>query len=133
MRIFNAYGATGPLAIALTVMFATAAGCSVSEDDRPHDFTYIVEAVLAPSCGTATCHSTLSKSAGLAFDTVANARATFSYYGLTDPGSPENSKLIEVITASRYDNSERMPLDGPLLDKDVDLLRAWITDGAALQ
>ena len=133
MRKSNARGATGLAAIALTVMLPTVAGCSVSQDDRPHDFTYIVEAVLAPTCGTATCHSTLSKAAGLAFDTVANARATFSYYGLTDPGSPENSKLILVLTASRYDNNQRMPLDGPMPDKDIDLLRAWITDGAALQ
>ena len=113
-------------------MIAAVAACGVSEDDRPHDFTYIVEAILAPTCGTATCHSTLSKEAGYMFDTVDNARATFNYYSLTDPGSPDDSELIEVLTAPRF-NDERMPLDGPMPDKDIDLLRAWITDGAVTQ
>ena len=107
-------------------------GVIVAPDDRPHDFTYIVEAILAPTCGTATCHSTLSKEAGYMFDTVDNARATFNYYSLTDPGSPDDSELIEVLTAPRF-NDERMPRAGPMPDKDIDLLRAWITDGAVTQ
>ena len=125
-------GATGLGSIALIVGLSTALGCGVSQDDRPADFTYIVEAILAPTCGTATCHSTLSKESGYRFDTVENARATFEYYSLTDPGSPENSELIQVLTAPRF-NDQRMPLDGPMPDKDIDLLRTWITNGAVTQ
>ena len=112
-------------------LLAMVAGCGVATDDRPADFTYIVEAVLAPSCGTATCHSTLSKEADIAFDTVANAKLAFARRNLVDPGNPSASEIIQVLQRPS-DTDKRMPPDGPIPNEYIDLISAWITAGAVI-
>ena len=120
---------TGPLG-ALAIL-AASTGCGVATDDRPANFDYIVETVLAPSCGTATCHSTLTKTADVAFDTVANAKAAFNRRNLVDPGNPSASEIIQLMQSSNK-SSKRMPPDEPVATEDIDLISAWITAGAVI-
>ena len=102
--------------------FALFAACGTTPDDRPATFEYVSLTVLAPSCGTVACHSTTTQTQGYAFDTLAGARLALR--SLVSAGHPEGSRLIEVIT------SNQMPPDVPMLDQDVALIEAWITNGA---
>ena len=61
----------------LIAALACAAGCTDATDERPATFEYIVTAVLRPSCGTATCHNSMTKRKGLAFDTIEAAKEAF--------------------------------------------------------
>lgn len=109
------------------------AACGVSEDApgnrRPATLEYITEAVLAPSCGNAQCHSSFRNEANYAFDTVENARKSLSLEdnpGVVVPMSPDESLLIQVLTRT----VDRMPYDQPLPEADQAFLRRWIQDGA---
>lgn len=106
------------------VAAAVLAGCNTSENDRPATLEYITEAILQPSCSQATCHSSYRMEEGYAFDTVDISRK--SLQGIVVPGDPETSKLYIVLTR----NKERMPLDAPLFDKDIALIKLWIESGA---
>lgn len=115
------------------VGMACALGCNATED-RPETLAYITEAILAPSCGTANCHSAMKREYDYAFDSVAAAQAAMAN-GLIAPCAeapcpPGNSFLIQVITTTDGITG-RMPLDAPLANKDIDLIATWIEDGAA--
>lgn len=120
----------------LLIAALAAGGCADTTDERPATFEYLVTAVLAPSCGTATCHSTMTEAEGYAFDTVESARATFVRQPLDgcfppDPCDPALSRLYRVVTTDGSESSlPRMPIDSPLPDADVALIERWILDGA---
>ncbi len=113
---------------ALAATFAGLSGCGSEQDDRPAKLDYIVVTVLRPACGTASCHSTLTKTAGYAFDTLEAARDAFGDYKLVVPGDPEASKLWKVLVGNKI----RMPPDGPIPDADLSLIENWILDGGDL-
>lgn len=102
---------------------AAAAACNQTENDRPATLEYITEAILQPSCSQYECHSTFHRAAGYAFDTVEISRKSLT--GIVTPSDPE-SFLVQVLTRT----VKRMPYDSPLPDKDVELIRTWIMDGA---
>ena len=103
-------------------------GCA-AVDDRPAKFDYIVAAILRPGCATANCHDAMTRRQGLDFSTVAAAGATVDNEGLVPigGGDPADTQLIFLLTT---DGDKRMPLDGPLPDADIQLISAWIMDGA---
>jgi hypothetical protein len=126
-------------AICLLPALAGLAGCADEVDERPASFPYIWAAVLRPSCTTSGCHSRLSATYGLQFETLEG-----SYYALTGracgveldgeaprnfvvPGHPDRSKLMYLLTG---DQVRRMPPDAPLPDPDIDLVERWILEGA---
>lgn len=107
---------------------ALVGGCAASTDERPAEFDYIVTTILRPGCATATCHSAMTNREGYDFSTVEAAAETFDRTGLAPPGfAADDTKLIRVLTTS---GEERMPIDGPLPDADLELIRTWIADGA---
>lgn len=112
------------LAVALA-----AAGCAADTDERPADFPYIASAILRPGCGTATCHSAMTNREELDFSTVeSSARAMDE--GLVPIGGtsdPYDTELMHVLTTSGED---RMPIDSPLPQADLDLIATWIMNGA---
>jgi hypothetical protein len=111
----------------------TFAGCADSTDERPATFEYLVTAVLAPSCGTATCHSSMTNTSDYAFDTVAAARATFRRRDLvTQLDEPDANRLMRVVLTDGSGDDPRMPVDSPLPDADIQLMRQWIIDGAVV-
>ncbi len=107
-------------------------GCNATED-RPETLAYITEAILAPNCATANCHSAMKNEYGYAFDSVAASQRSMAM-GLIAPCAdvpcpPGNSALITYITVGDG-ISGRMPLDTPLANKDIELIANWIEDGA---
>ena len=104
------------------ILFAVAllalAACGEETDDRPLTAQYLVPAIFKPSCATAACHSTATARSGLILDTIA--------------GVCRASTLAErgPLTAFMVDGAKnRMPLDSPLPQPDIDLLLAWYFPG----
>jgi hypothetical protein len=101
-------------------------------DTRPETADYIIEAILAPSCGRGGCHSSETKAHDIAFDTIPAALAAMNGSGgghgrvLVIAGSPNDSELVTILTDTR----EPMPEDAPLPDVDIDLITRWVADGA---
>jgi len=112
---------------------SAAIGCADTTDERPATFEYIVTTVLKPSCGTATCHSSMTRTEDLAFDTVAAASEAFDSRPLApqplpgDPGEPGQSELLFYLTTT---GDKRMPVDSPMPEADIALIERWIIDGA---
>jgi hypothetical protein len=120
------------------LVLALLVACGTTKDDRPRTIAYVTEAVLAPTCGGAECHSEFSQNRGDIFDTVAGARASLVHNLLSfdstqyDPGKPDNSALIIWITQDDPFglNIGRMPYDAPLPNADVNFLKQYIREGA---
>lgn len=106
-----------------------ASGCATTTDDRPVTADYIAEAILAPACGRAACHSSGVKPKNYAFDTVAAAKEAL--LRLVQPGNADMSELMQVMREATRTKGGAMPPDGPLPDADIALIRTWIDDGAS--
>ena len=116
-----------------------------TQDDRPATFEFITQAILKPSCGTAECHSAMKAEKQDVFDSVDGARTTFTVThtdlvftcATLQPPEPSpcnnddvnNSYLVQVISTADNEG-DRMPLDQALSNKDIELIRTWIQDGA---
>jgi len=101
-----------------------ASACGQHTDDRPITLPYITEAILAPSCGNAECHSSFTQQDGYVFDTVSAARDSINNSGLVVCGEPESSFLVQVMTRTK----DRMPEDQPIANKDLELIEDWIAN-----
>jgi hypothetical protein len=103
--------------LVLAALLATAACATDDPDERPPTAEYIIPAILRPSCGTASCHSSATAREGLAFGTFEEACTSALGFSL-------NSYL-------REDGSQgiRMPLDAPLPEADIDLIDTWYANG----
>ncbi len=107
------------------VLLATLASCT-DPGEREADWEFIHAAIIEPNCATASCHSSLSKTAGIDFEDVDS-----SYDFLVDQffvvPFEQNSNLLFLLNGVER---PLMPPDGPLPKADVDLIKAWIADGA---
>jgi hypothetical protein len=132
----------------LLIAAISLAACDESDHlatDRPLTLAYVTETILAPTCGTAECHSTFHAEAGDVFDTVAGAQITmsnsdfplvFTCDRLNPPLLPdecgkkpaEESYLIQVLTLTN--EGQRMPLDQVMSYADQEQLGLWINAGA---
>lgn len=90
-------------------------------DDRPATVEVVALEILAPSCGAAQCHSTVTRLEGLAFDTLGDAKDALRELDVT---AGDGGELLEVI------DDNVMPPDSPMFDNDVALIRLWIENGA---
>lgn len=115
------------------------AACGTEQDDRPLELPYLTQAIFAPTCGTAQCHSTFARAAMQVFDTPDGVRRTLVDKRLIqfdsekyDPAEPANANLIIWITETDPFGRGigRMPLDAPMPNRDVQLLQEWISVGA---
>jgi hypothetical protein len=100
----------------LALLVGGAPACTDGDDDRPATREYVVATILAPSCGKAGCHSSLTNANGFAFDTLEAANKAFS-------GPVPPSRVLLVVRAT---GDTRMPIDGPLPDGDIELLERWV-------
>ena len=102
------------------------------------EFGSIQANVFTPTCATAGCHVVAAAQQGLKLD----AASSFALLVGTpsnqvptllrvDPGSPDNSYLIQKVEG-RAAAGGRMPLNGPpFLDQaTIDVIRLWISNGA---
>lgn len=106
------------------------AACAAGPDDRPANADYIIEAILVPYCGRASCHSTTTAAHGLVFDTISGALAAMATQqrgqAMVVRGAPQQSRLVGVLS----DGRRIMPPDVPLPDADIALISRWIAEGA---
>lgn len=124
----------------LVLIGALFAGACGTTDDRPRTLPYITEAILAPTCASAECHSAFKRQVGDEFDTVDAARRSIVGNGLVladDVADPSSSFLIQSLTVGtlsildpKSGTKVRMPYDAPMPDADLDLIRMWIAEGA---
>jgi hypothetical protein len=114
------------------------AACGESTDDRPLELEYLTQSIFAPSCGATQCHSTFKQAAELVLDTPEGVRAAIleGAGGLVsfnstqyDPDDPNNASLIIWITETDPFGRGigRMPFDAPIPNKDVLLIKEWIS------
>lgn len=111
------------------------AACGTENDQRPRTVEYVTEAILAPNCGNAQCHSSFRNAYGYAFDTVEEAQRSLAN-GLVGTirgnergeliGESSSAFLITVLTRTK----DRMPYDQPLPEADINMIRRWIDYGA---
>jgi hypothetical protein len=115
----------------LAVVALVLAACGTTDDQRPRNLDYITEAILAPSCGAATCHSTFKGADGFVFDTVEAARVTFQNDDqlLRFDDDAAAAGLVLNLTLEQP-GSPRMPLNAPIPDVDIALIQDWIGFGA---
>jgi hypothetical protein len=100
------------------------AACTQTDNNRPATLEYITEAILQPSCSQYVCHSSYRMEKGYAFDTVELARRSLAR--LVIPGDSSSSTLYNVLIRT----VKRMPYDAPLAQKNIDLIKLWIDNGA---
>ena len=101
----------------------------------------IQAAIFTPSCATSACHSATNQAAGLdlsdADTSYAEMVGQFSnQVGQSDvmlvaPNEPENSYLFRKIEGTPGISGGRMPPSGSLPRAEIDVIREWITNGAA--
>lgn len=112
------------------LLFLTSAcavlGCGADPATRPARWPYIHAAIIAPSCATSSCHSDVARAGGLSLQQPAQALARLRGQQFVLPGDP-SSPLMFLLEGQERD---RMPPDAPLPQADVELIRAWIVQGA---
>lgn len=122
--------------VLIGVLLGAASGACGATDDRPRTLAYITDTILAPTCAAAQCHSAFKRQVGDQFDTVEATRVSMVANNLVDTAAPTASFLYRSITTgvtSMLDpqsGTVRMPFDAPMPDADVQLILAWIEDGA---
>jgi hypothetical protein len=131
-----------PVKYALIAAIGLAA-CDLSDQratERPETFAYITETILAPSCGTAQCHSAMVAQATDVFDSVQGAQDSITTWSLIAKcamppcdDAPANSYLYRILSTGVENTKgfgDRMPLDQALSNSDIELIHNWIRDGA---
>jgi hypothetical protein len=124
----KAYSAHRGLAVAfgLAVLLVSAAGCN-DTDERPATWSYISATIIQPNCATSRCHSEGSNVADLVLDTADYSK--IAPYVFAD--TPDNTTLMYRLNGGGpNDPVQRMPVDEPLPQADIDLIRKWIAAGA---
>ena len=105
----------------LLLLVCLLVGCG-TDDPRPPTVEVIATEILAPTCGQVQCHSTTTHTSGLAFDTLAAAKA--SLRELTGSGKRGLTYVLHATGGSR------MPPDSPLDPADIALIETWLANGA---
>jgi hypothetical protein len=129
-------------AVAGMVIPLALAACDGGDDggsDPAPSFTEVHERVFQTSCVFSTCHKAGPSPAG---ELVLERDVAYANLVEVDssvvagrirvvPGDPEQSYVIEKLTAAMPAAGDAMPPDAPLEAERIDLVRAWIEAGAA--
>ena len=78
-----------------------------------------------------SCHGPEKQRANLRLDTPAGIQEGGDSGPVLEPGKPDSSRLLDAVLGRNGQN--RMPPKGdPLSEKEVELVRAWIAEGAKM-
>jgi hypothetical protein len=102
---------------------ATPAGASAPPIDYERDVRPILSQCF-------DCHGPRKAQSGLRLDLRQNALRGGDYGVVIVPGRSADSKLIKRLTGSTV--GIQMPPTGPLPEHEIDVLRAWIDQGAEM-
>src|SRR5262245_50571879 len=92
------------------------AACGEEQDERPASFQYIATYILAPSCGTVSCHSKQTHIKDLEFDSLDGAWDAIQTVG----------DFTDVLRGDPF----QMPPDQPMPEADIQLIQRWFDEGA---
>jgi len=118
-----------PAGLSLVLIFARIA--QVSDAAESISFSREVQPLLAKHCFS--CHGANETEGGLALNErdAAIAESDSGAFAIV-PGKPDESELIRRVLSADVD--ERMPAEGdPLADREIQILRDWIAEGAKYQ
>ncbi|MFN9502531.1 MAG: c-type cytochrome domain-containing protein [Chryseotalea sp.] len=91
----------------------------VAVPDSPEiSFSGQILPIIASNCGTSGCHDGGEEFSLRTFEEIR---------GNVTPGDARKSKLYKAITRLNF---EPMPPDGPLTDQQINVIYAWIMQGA---
>src|SRR5687767_4986261 len=93
---------------------------------RAVDYDADVKPILSQHCYS--CHGLDAQQSGLRLDLRQPALRGGDYGPVITPGNSADSKLIKRVVNG--DGGLQMPPTGPLSDEEINLLRAWIDQGA---
>jgi hypothetical protein len=119
---------------------ALLAGCL--GDPPPATWEYVHAAILQPSCATAGCHSKLAAIAGIDLSshdggyTVLTGRICGEPPGDSAPRNyvtPFSAEYSQLMYQLRGAGRDAMPPDTRLPAFEIELVGAWIDDGAACE
>lgn len=97
------------------------------KDEPVIDFQKQVRPIFAKHCFK--CHGTIKQKSGLSLDNKDDAMRGGEGGKAIEPGKPDDSELFYLITSD--DPEEIMPPKGEALsDKEIDIIRLWIKQGA---
>lgn len=142
MRLF---WSAGLLLVGVTVAVAACSGDGTGLDSGNDDDVTLsgdVQPILTASCALSGCHAGTSPaqgqnlSSGQTFSNVVGvASAELPSMNRVTAGAPDNSYLVHKIQGTHLDvggSGARMPFGRTALPQDaIDVIRAWIQDGAA--
>ena len=130
----------GRAAVVLACGLAAPSACDTGAD-RPATWSYLHETIFAPDCATSSCHSYQRSAGGIDLSTSAGAYSVLTGHtcgndggsgtstrSFVDPGHPDDSELMHLLTADRI---YLMPPDVALPPVEVNLVREWIYEGAS--
>jgi mono/diheme cytochrome c family protein len=95
---------------------------------EPEDYLRDVKPILQRRCYA--CHGALKQKAGLRLDTAAAARKGSDGGAVIEPGKPQESRLIELVTAPEVERMPPKDQGTPLSAEEIEILRRWIAAGA---
>jgi hypothetical protein len=130
----KAYSAHRGLAVGfgLAVLLVSAAGCN-DTDERPATWSYISATIIQPNCATSRCHSKGANVRGLVLDTAHGGYQSLTELGELAGDAPESTSLLYRLNGGGNTPGtevQRMPVDEPLPQADIDLIRKWLAAGA---
>src|SRR5262249_39704625 len=110
---------------------ATLAWLPVARGESVVDFEKQIQPILVEHC--AKCHGEAKSAAKMRLDSVEGLRKKLEADAeLIVAGAPDKSRLYERLVLPASD-SKRMPKGGdPLSQESIDLIAAWIKQGAVL-
>jgi ankyrin repeat protein len=112
-----------PIAVVLGAWVFSAAPSSPASDKV--DFRRDVQPLLKQYC--IECHGPSQQMHGFRLDRRRDAMRGGTVVMIT-PGNSAGSKLYQKLIGSRF--GPQMPLTGPLTQQQIDIIRAWIDEGA---
>lgn len=130
-----------PLALLVIATALLATNCISNQEDLtapitidPISVSYAndIQPILTQTCGGGACHVNNSQNGVNVSDYNALMSSVGTNYGglIVEPGSPDQSPLVDKIEPNPQFGS-RMPLSrGPLSPEQISLIRAWIQGGA---
>ncbi len=122
------------LTVASAVLLSLSGGAVLGQAEaetptvNPVNFTRDVEPILAARCHR--CHGPKLQKNGLRLDQKANALAGGDSGPGIVPGKSATSLLILYVTGKNEDDIVMPPKGEPLTESEIDILRAWIDQGA---
>src|SRR5688572_7519675 len=119
---------------AFILLLVPSASLQAQPAPLPVEFNRDIRPILSDACFNCHGPDKPKRKADLHFDTEEGARADLGGHFAIVPGKPSESKMLERVASA--DPKKRMPPPsaGPALTKEqIELLRAWIDQGAKWQ